>query len=362
MQFTKEQIQMIRNQCQTLEQTGKISDQLLTFIYDHKLFKLVVPKQFGGKMLDLPDAVNVFQQASFIDGNFGWLVTIGSGGGMFVPNMKNETVDRCYSPSQAVIAGSGYPAGKARRVQDGYMVSGQWLYCSGSQYATTFTITCTVTGDGENDNDILAFALRPEQVNVLNDWNAFGLQDTSSHSIEVKEQFVPEENAFSVFHIQNSYGGHVHTFPFLAFSEASFTAICLGISDHFLKEIETIITGQERRLQGSLTDRHMFLKKKLAVEIKRWEYVNDLFHKTLRSIWEEHLKTGTVSEEAQHHFSHVIKRVVSTTIDCTQNLLRYIGMQIIMRDSTINQIWRDLHTAAQHTFLIPDNEKDATPY
>ena len=35
-------------------------------------------------MAGLPEAVRIFEQASFIDGSFGWAVTIGAGGGFYV--------------------------------------------------------------------------------------------------------------------------------------------------------------------------------------------------------------------------------------------------------------------------------------
>lgn len=167
-----------------MDQTGQISDELLQFIYNNQLFKLIVSEKVGGKMLDLPNAAKVFQDASYIDGNFGWAVTIGSGGGMFVPNMTKATMEECYSPLDAVIAGSGFPAGTANPVEGGYIVNGKWFYCSGSQFATTFTASCTVENESE---EILAFAFKPEQIDVIENWDAFGLKGTSSHSIQVTD-------------------------------------------------------------------------------------------------------------------------------------------------------------------------------
>src|SRR5699024_2322546 len=94
---------MIRNEHHNFEKTKQISNNILKLIYDQKLFKLFVSKDLGGEMLELPDAVKIFQEASRIDGNFGWIVTIGSWGGMFAPNMTKENIAVALNTDQLKI-------------------------------------------------------------------------------------------------------------------------------------------------------------------------------------------------------------------------------------------------------------------
>lgn len=353
---------MIRDECQEVEETGKLSGKVLDFIYEHRLFKLFVPEAFGGKMTDFPSAVKVFQEAARIDGNFGWLVTIGSGGGMFVSNMTEEAAKASYFPREAVIAGSGFPSGFAQPTDDGYIINGEWFYCSGSQYATVFTATCMVGDGDETEQKILAFALDPEQVEVLGDWGAFGLKGTSSHSIRVVEQFVPQHKVFSVFEVQNDGGGAVHSLPFLMFSEASFAAISLGIGRHFLEEVEAILHKNEENWQKGPVNRYAVVKEKLLAEKARLEKANRAFHNLVHSVWEQHTQGIELPSELQREFSTIAKRSTSTAIYCADNLFRYIGMQAVMEKNSLNRIWRDLHTASQHMFLTPYNEVDSLPF
>src|SRR5690625_6261599 len=109
-------------------------------------------------MLELPDAVKIFQEASRIDGNFGWIVKIGSGGGMFAPNMTKETAKYFYSPKEAVIAGSGFPAGVAKPTEKGYIINEQCFYCIRSKYVNCFTATYIVNNNTENIEEIIAVA------------------------------------------------------------------------------------------------------------------------------------------------------------------------------------------------------------
>src|SRR5699024_3365001 len=195
---------MIRDEGKQMDQTGQMSSTISHCIDDNQLLQLIGHEELGGTLLGEPSAANVFQDAPYIDGNFGWAVTIGVGGGMFVPNMSEQAMEACYHPSNAVIAGSGFPAGAAKPVENGYIINGKWFYCSGAQFATTFTASCIVENEKE---EMLAFAFNPEQVDIMEDWNAFGLRGTSSHSIQITDQFVPTERVFSVFEHQNEFGG-----------------------------------------------------------------------------------------------------------------------------------------------------------
>ncbi|WP_407270326.1 acyl-CoA dehydrogenase family protein [Radiobacillus sp. PE A8.2] len=362
MLFTEQQIQFIRNENKNCEQAKRVTDKMLTFMLEHQLFKLIIPEALGGKMLDFPSAIRAFQEASYADSNFGWLVTIGSGGGMFTQNMTEQTARTFYSPENAVIAGSGFPAGTAQPVKDGYIINGKWLYCSGSQFATLFTVSCNVISETGDENHILAFALEPEQVDVEEDWNAFGLKGTSSNSIEIVNQFVPENHVFSIFESQNDLGTTIHTFPFVQYSEASFAAVSLGIGKHFLTEVESVLENNKQNWQQGSTNRFASLKQKLINEEQRWEKANQAFHSVVEEAWGEHIKGNKLSDKLKEQFSTISKRSAATAVFCANNLFRHVGMQAVMEHNNLNQIWRDLHTASQHAFLIPTNEQESLPF
>ncbi|TXL64393.1 acyl-CoA dehydrogenase [Cerasibacillus terrae] len=357
MTFTKEEISWIRNETENAEQIKTITKDLLNFMIDKQLFKLIVPQALNGKGLSLPDAAQIFQDASYIDGNFGWLVTIGTGGGMFTANFSKKAAEEYFTPIEAVIAGSGFPAGIAEKTDGGYIINGEWFYCSGSDYASMFTATCKVTNSDPNNPKFLSFVFEKDQVEVIPDWDAFGLKATTSNTIRITNQFVPEERAFSIFEMKNEYKTKVHDFPFLAFSEASFAAMVLGIGRHFLEEVRSITEERKKDWQQQ-GNRYTFMMEKVEQEEKRWEKANIIFHKKLARLWEKHTANKELTETEQQAFRTISKKIATTMLTCANHLFRFIGMQAVMEYSTLNRIWRNLHTAAQHTFLTPTNTEE----
>ncbi len=225
MLFTAQQIQTIREQALGMDKRRQVTPEVLAAIYDHRLFHLFVPDELEGRMTSLPEAARIFQESARIDGNLGWLVTIGAGGGFFAALMSREVSRRVFAHREAVIAGSGMPTGTARQVDGGYIVNGSWKYCSGSTYATTFTANAViepastvqdaadVPNADQDESHIRSFILNPDQIEILEDWNAFGLRATASHTISAVEAFVPVEMTFSLTEIQAYENETIYQYP-----------------------------------------------------------------------------------------------------------------------------------------------------
>lgn len=361
MEFTKDESNFIRKELVAIEKEKTLPPSILDIVYQKKLFKLFVPVSLEGRGMELPEALKIFQEASAIEGNFGWAITIGAGGGMFCPCFHKNIAEDYFTPENAVIAGSGFPAGKAVKTDDGYIVNGEWKFCSGSPYASFFTANCTIETDGKEE-EIRSFILNPEQVNILFDWDAFGLVGTSSHSIKVDNQFVPAERTFSLFERKNNYADSVHQFPFLPFSESSFAAIVLGIGKNFLDEVKETAERNKNKWQQGNFDKHAFVLSKWEKEMERWKKAEKHFYETVTSAWHDHKQGATLPQGKLEDFSLACKKSATTALACAHHLSRYMGMEMVMQHSTLNQIWRDLQTAAQHTFLTPYNEEETQAF
>lgn len=349
MLFTQQQIKRVRDQALQMDRDGQVTDEVLQLIYDYRLFHLFVPDELEGRMTPLPEAVRIFQECSRIDGNLGWLVTIGAGGGFFASFMTPEVSRNVYAHRTAVIAGSGMPSGTARRVPGGYRVEGSWKYCSGSTHATAFTANAMIlpedealVSESEENPSIRSFILMPDQIHIDSDWNAFGLKATSSHRITAKDVFVPEEMTFDITD-QKAYGHElIYAYPFLPFAQASFAAVTLGIAEHFLEEAEALlmqkpshphVTSQFIKLQETLRDSE------------------NAFHSCISQSWSVLLEEGQLSPEVESNVSALCISTAQISLQCGQEMFPLLGLSAAMENSAVNRTWRDLQTSCQHALL-----------
>jgi len=337
-----------------MDRLKKPDRSLLEEICERRLFKLFVPEQWGGRMTALPEALEIFETVSALDGNMGWLVTIGAGGGIFAAYMEPDTARTFFSPKEAVIAGSGVPSGVARKAEGGYFVSGEWKYCSGASYATLFTASCRITGApaGDGPETVRAFAFLPHQVEIIPDWNAFGLRATESHTIRVREAFVPEERTFSLDERKSLFEHAIYRYPFQPFAVVSFAAVVLGLARHFLDEAAALAERSMAAWNAAIPNRFATVNEHIARAAQRLGEARETFYRTVRESWRKVEAGEALPEEEGAQVSRIGRQAARTAVSCVQDLFPYLGMPAIMEDSLTNRIWRDLHTAAQHALLV----------
>lgn len=344
--FDEEITTVIRAQSQEAEKKRRLSAEVLQLIYDHALFKLFVPANMNGAEMELPRAICTFEEASFIDGSFGWLVTIGSGGGYFAGVSNQDVSRRLFSPDDAIVAGSGYVGGHAAKTDNGYLISGSWKFCSGADFATIFTANARL-----EDGTVRSFIFTPDQVEIDRDWDAFGLKATGSHTIRVKDALVPEDMTFDIDKGQRTQDAPIFRYPFLTFAETSFAAVNIGICRHYLAEARGAINVYKR-----IDDPEMMLRYErvnnvintqediLTVEVNK-------FHEAVETSWELTLHGGIVSEAVYSDAGRWAKKVTATALECAQRIYPYLGLTAAMESTELNRCWRDLHTASQHVLL-----------
>lgn len=343
------QVEKIRDHALEREKRGEIEAWLLELIYDAKLFKTFVPQELGGLGAGMPQALRLFERAAWIDGAFGWLVTIGAGGGFFSATLPEQEAVALFSGRDAVLAGSGMPTGTAQRTDGGYIVSGEWKYCSGSTYASFYTANCMIEGEGEPR--MRSFAFLPEQVEIIRDWNSLGLRATSSHSIRVQSSFVPESMTFDIAS-EPRYDDPIYRVPFLPFAQTSFAAVSIGIARHFLEECRTFVAGKASEWSETQPGRLEALLAAVGREEQRLTEASDPFHTIVESSWEAFVQEGELSPERWDEVGQVSQQAASTARSGAQTLFPLLGMTGLLQEHPLNRTWRDLHTVTQHSVLL----------
>lgn len=317
--------------------------EALELIYREKLFKLFVPEALSGRQCSLGDGLRIIESCSFIDGDFGWAVQIGAGGGFFSAFFPEATAREFYEQKSFVIAGSAQPSGVAElKASGGYQVHGRWSFCSGSDYATLFTANCKL---GDSDN-MRAFAFTPEQVEILNDWDAYGMRKTASHTVEVKGVTVSPDMSFDLSQPVTDFGYEFFRLPFMLYAQASVFSVLAGCFRRYLEEVHRYIENTEID-----TDKTDDLEACLNSLEPSFQQMRNDFFENLDQIWTLVSSGKEVSEEIQAAFDGQIKDNVSWIKHNAFELFNRLGMSATMWHSGFNKTWRDMTTVLQHSFL-----------
>jgi acyl-CoA dehydrogenase len=110
-----------------------------------------------------------------------------------------EALLRKVAASELVLVSTGAgdwvtSVGRAERTPSGYRVNAVKRFASGC-LAGDLLVTSAQFDDPERGPEVLHFpvSLRAEGVSIREDWDTLGMRGSGSHSVELKDVFVPEE-------------------------------------------------------------------------------------------------------------------------------------------------------------------------
>lgn len=337
--FTPEEEDLIKEQAPKAEAAGTFTPKLLQLAARKKLFHLSVPESMGGHEMPVPDQLAFYEDASRLDGSFGWTVKLGAGAGLFSGFMDQEFAREIFSNPAAYTAGSGYPAGTAKPTGNGtYLVNGRWKYISGIHHATLFTANCIVQDSTKPDDkpDIRAMAFLPGEIQKLDTWNGYGLKASASHDFMVSDLEIPEERSFVLVPRPEHEGKTLFHYPFMGYAPAAIASSILGMTLAFIDEAEQY-TGQNNDLRQP---RERLQKERTSL------------HESVSQLWQECRDTLEGSQTGIDRVNADAKSLAQTCRETALEVYKRSGMRVLDETSRFNRTWRDLMTASQHTMVL----------
>ncbi|MFB9266955.1 acyl-CoA dehydrogenase family protein [Bradyrhizobium erythrophlei] len=170
-------------------------------LHDSGLFRILQPKRVGGSELDyvaLVDCADALGQGdASVSWNFANLASHHWMLGMFTPGAQNAVWGE--DPNALIASSFVFPAGRARKADGGYVLSGHWPFSSGVESCEWNMLASIVASDDEADGiEYRIFLLNKRDYKVNDTWNATGLRGTGSNDVRVTDAFVPEQMTVAV--------------------------------------------------------------------------------------------------------------------------------------------------------------------
>jgi alkylation response protein AidB-like acyl-CoA dehydrogenase len=338
------------------EEMGKLHPEILELAYQENWFKLFVPEIYGGPNKKLPEILRLEEELAEADGSLGWTITLCAGAAWFAGFLNPELAAEIFADREVCFAGSGAIGGVAIKTERGYLVNGKWNYASGALHATIFTANCTLKNeqdedilDENGDPEIKSFILKKDEVNILPGWSYFGLIATGSHAFEVSDLRVPENRTFKINqHIEVADSGF--DYPFLQLAETTLAVNSLGMTKHFIQLVENAFylrTGLKRYTAQQV----LFFNGELNRCKEEIQNLRAKFYSIFDASWNDLIENSKIAEDKLAEVSAISRKLVHACWKAAATLFPYCGLEAAKKESEINRVWRDIHTASQHALL-----------
>jgi alkylation response protein AidB-like acyl-CoA dehydrogenase len=323
------------------------------------LFHLMVPEALGGAEADSDTIIDVFEELAHQDGSIGWTqmanASATSYSAFLDPDMAAQMVG--HQPG-SVFAGQFAPRGTIKRDVQGFVVSGEYSFGSGSRHASHIGGGGFVFGDDGQPEILpsgmpayLCYFVPKDRVEMKDDWDVLGLRGTGSFDYCIPEQRIEPGSAFYLFESTIRTGGAFFGLGATALAGLGHAGWGLGVARRALDEIAKIAEGGRVRL-GSMaiadqqTFHREFGEKSLALHSVR-TLCHEVFGRVTTRLEAGETLTKIDNDEMMAATAYLTQICEGVTLWA----YRLAGSQGLRNPSLIQRCFRDMMTGALHVYV-----------
>jgi 3-hydroxy-9,10-secoandrosta-1,3,5(10)-triene-9,17-dione monooxygenase len=194
-------IPRLRDRASRTEELRRLPPETERELHESGLFRIVQPKRVGGSELDYVALVDCADAIGEADASVAWTFANLASHHWMLGMFDKRAQDLVWNKDvNALIASSFiFPAGRARKVDGGYVLRGNWAFSSGVDSCEWNMLASVVSPDDEADGiEYRIFLVNKSDYKILDTWNATGLRGTGSNDVEVTDVFVAEPMTLAV--------------------------------------------------------------------------------------------------------------------------------------------------------------------
>jgi 3-hydroxy-9,10-secoandrosta-1,3,5(10)-triene-9,17-dione monooxygenase len=193
-------IPQLSDRASRTEELRRLPPETERDLHEAGLFRIVQPKRVGGSEFDYVALVDCADAIGRADASVAWNLANLASHHWMLGMFDRRAQDLVWKDPNALIASSFiFPAGRARKVDGGYLLRGSWPFSSGVDSSDWNMLASVVSSDDEADGiRYRIFLLNKNNYRIRDTWNATGLRGTGSNDVDVKDAYVPEEMTLAV--------------------------------------------------------------------------------------------------------------------------------------------------------------------
>jgi indole-3-acetate monooxygenase len=350
---------LIREHAEVIEE-GRIPPPLVDALYDAGVFKAMLPRDVGGLEAEPVEWLQMIEELARINASVGWLAFIQSGVGLTFLDPERFERFRERGGGRLILAMNlGRLGGTAVRVEGGYRISGRWPFASGSPFATWLgglSVVCDssgspVTDSGDQPQRLLAI-WPADQARLIDTWDGLGLRGTGSGDVEISDLFVPDDQVNPGFYSTPIYDRAL--FRIKEMPEVGHGAHALGVASAALESFVAAVNtkplpGSTRHMAMGHVQAHQiaFARADAAIRAAR-----ALLHETVRVAYEDAKANQELALELRVRLREANVFTVRAAREAVGLIFEMAGSSAVYRGRIIEQAFRDINTAANHTNYV----------
>ena len=191
----------LRERASRTEELRRLPPETERDLHEAGLFRVVQPKRVGGSEFDYVALVDCADAIGQADASVAWNFANLASHHWMLGMFDRRAQDLIWNKDPDVLIASSFifPAGRARKVDGGYVLRGSWPFSSGVESCEWNMLASVVWSDDEADGvQYRIFLVNKSDYKIRDTWNATGLRGTGSNDVDVNDAFVAEPMTVAV--------------------------------------------------------------------------------------------------------------------------------------------------------------------
>lgn len=175
------------------EQLRSLAEETERELHESGLFRIVQPKRVGGSELDYIALIDCADAIGQGDASVAWTFANLASHHWMLAMFDRRAQDLIWGkdPNALIASSFIFPAGRARKVEGGYVLRGSWPFSSGVNCSEWNMLASVVSSEDDADGiEYRIFLLPKSDYRIKDTWDATGLRGTGSNDVEVNDAFV----------------------------------------------------------------------------------------------------------------------------------------------------------------------------
>lgn len=346
------------------EVNATVSKEVIELLKETKITRIMLPKEYNEPQITLKTFSDIVREVSYHNISAGWLTYLYPLHNIIPAYLPKKVRDEIVQ-SEGLICDVFAAVGTGKKVEGGYNISGTWNFASGVNYSEWIGLGVVLDVADKEKPQICMPVFHRSEVEIVENWDTFGLRGSGSNQVRVDNVFVPTERVLRLDLVDETslppeaLNGEAYdenyafyNVPFYATFYLGFPSIALGGAKRILEEFKKATEKRVRLVDGVRESESPRSQRVIAEMTTDYLAAEALMDKYLAML-EQYRNKG--DEALKSEFFAIRTRIIKQCVDIAIRSLLTLGGGALYKGGPIELFTRDLLSVATHkTSLIED--------
>jgi 3-hydroxy-9,10-secoandrosta-1,3,5(10)-triene-9,17-dione monooxygenase len=319
------------------------------------LTRILVPRVVGGYGLGFDTWFEVVREIAKADASHAWCASLMIHHPHYISQFPGEAQKAVWADGLDVaIAASILPNARVTSVEGGYRISGQFPFASGINHSQWVLVGGIVESGGPPEWTF--FLIGRNDFKILDTWHTGAMCATGSNTAVCDDAFVPESHTVRLADLREGkapgsavYPNAIYRAPFISYAPLAFVTPMLGAAQGAYENVREWI--KTRRGVGGVPIAGI---PSIQVRLARAAADLDAAELLLRRVVETAQAPMPPSLELRARSMRDFSRAAELCVQAIDALMATSGTAAFAASHPVQRAWRDIHFAAMHVSLNPE--------